>query len=115
MPVVARSAWRACVRRGHCDIEGAAIARESWAGSIGSTSSDRGSAIGARFSARQFARRTVIRSSKSGLCRQGGYGAGAQQGSPPSNARIAPVFARQTNHSAPFAPLGDATRPKIVG
>jgi hypothetical protein len=39
-------------------------------------------------------------------------GTGAQQRCPPSNARVAPVIARQTNHSAPFAPAGDATRPK---
>jgi hypothetical protein len=35
---------------------------------------------------------------------QGRDGAGAQQRSPQSNARITPVFARQTNHCASFAP-----------
>src|SRR5207244_2075202 len=41
--------------------------------------------------------------------REGGTSAQKRR-SPPTNARIAPVVARQTNHCASFAPVGVATQ-----
>jgi hypothetical protein len=76
---------------------------------------DQRAVVGVRLGTRECPRCFAIGCGEGRLHGQGGNGAGAQQDGPPSNARIAPVLARQTNHSAPFAPSGDATRPKIVG
>ena len=60
--------------------------------------------VGERVRAGKVVLVLVIGRGERRLHRQGRHGAGAQQRGPQSNARITPVFARQTNHCASFAP-----------
>src|SRR5690242_11020336 len=80
--------------------------------------------VGERVRANNFALVLMTRSGERRLDGESGHGAGAQQRSPQSNARIAPIFARQTNHCASFAPeetrlglkrrLTDKRKPNLV-